>query len=213
MGVNQKKSAFLISFLFAVFVPKPFVPNDPYFYKAQKMGYRARSAFKLLEILEKFPHFLPKSGAKICDLGAAPGSFLQVLQTKNPEILVGIDLQEIIPLLGVHAFVGDIFSEEIAQSLANFAPFDVITSDLAPKTSGQKDIDQWHSVELSYRVLELSERILKKKGNILLKIFVGEDFDEFYSLFKTRFETVKTFKPKACRDRSFETYLVGFGFQ
>lgn len=194
-------------------MPKAFVPNDPYFYKAQKMGFRARSAFKLLEILEKFPHFLPKNGGKMCDLGAAPGSFLQVLHARNPEILVGIDLQEIAPMKGVTTFVGDIFSEEIAQSLSRFAPFDVLTSDLAPKTSGQKDIDQWHSVELNERVLSLCDEILKKNGNLLLKIFVGEDFDDFFRLLKSRFTTVKTFKPKACRDRSFETYLVGFGFQ
>ena len=189
-------------------MPKKFTPNDPYFYKAKKMGFRARSAFKLLEILQKFPKLLPPKNGKFCDLGAAPGSFLQVLKTKNPKILVGVDLQKIKKIDGAELFVGDIFSDEILKKLASRGQFDFLSSDLAPKTTGQKDLDQWHSVELCERVLAIFPRILKPGGNAVMKIFVGADFDDFLKKMKKKFAVVKIFKPKACRDRSFETYLV-----
>ncbi|MBI5415142.1 RlmE family RNA methyltransferase [Candidatus Peregrinibacteria bacterium] len=202
-------------------MPKAYSPQDHYFHLAKKRGFRARSAFKLEEILEKFPHLLPKK-AKVIDLGSAPGSFLQVLlekMRKHGKIL-GIDLQKIERFPGeiaeIHLLQRDIFSDIVAAEIQKVFPekVDLITSDLAPNTMGVRDVDQWKSVELNQRVLELCKRFLKPGGNLITKIFVGEDFQEFWKgEFQRKFKKSRTFKPKACRDRSFETFLIGEGFQ
>lgn len=192
-------------------MPKAFNPRDSYFRKAQEQGLRARSAFKLEDILKRFPGFLPKK-AMVLDLGCAPGSFLQVLDRFEPKLLVGVDLQDIEPIEGVEFRRGDIFSDEIGAWLRSFGGFDVITSDMAPKTTGIPDNDQFHSVELCERVLELARDILQPNGNLLLKIFVGADFDPFWAKFKKSFRKTKIYKPDASRDRSRETFLVGEGY-
>ena len=189
-------------------MPKRFNPQDAYFHKAKTEGYRARSAFKLIEINNKFRIF--RKGQSVLDLGSAPGSWLQVIQKKvgNNGKIVGIDLQEIKPLgNNVAVYQTNIFSD-IIEDLLISEKFDVITSDLAPKTSGIKDVDQWKSIELNQQVFEFAKKHLKPKGTIVLKVFVGADFQEFLKELKTYFKTVSTFKPKACRDRSFETYLI-----
>ncbi len=199
-------------------MPKAFSPQDHYFHQAKKLGYRARSAFKLIETLEKFPKLLPKK-ANVLDLGAAPGSFLQVLGEKNAGGKVcGVDLQKIEKFpknypCELELIQGDVFEESTAKEIIAFfgeKKADLITSDLAPKTSGIKGVDQWKSIELNQRVLEVCEMLLKPKGNLITKIFKGEDFEEFWTHeFRNRFETVKTFKPNSCRDRSVEFFLVG----
>jgi len=193
-------------------MPKRFNPQDAFFRKAQKEGLRARSAFKLEAILQKFPRFLPKNAA-VLDLGCCPGSFLQVLKKNNPKLLVGIDLQKTEPIAGTEIIQGDIFSDEMAKILGSFGKFDVITSDMAPNTTGIPDTDQFHSVELCERVLELCEDILAPSGNLLLKIFMGADFDPFWAKFKKSFRHAKVYKPEASRDRSRETFLVGEGYK
>ena len=193
-------------------MPQAFNPRDRFFHKAQAQGKRARSAFKLDDILVRFPRFVPGQ-AKVLDLGCAPGSFLQVLQQRQPKLLVGVDLQAIEPLADVTFRQGDIFSDEVGEWLQELGPFDVITSDMAPKTTGVPDNDQFHSVELCERVLDLSATILKPGGNLLLKIFTGADFDSFWARFKRSFRRAKTYKPEASRDRSRETFLIGEGFQ
>lgn len=199
-------------------MPKAFSPQDHYFHLAKQQGLRARSAFKLEEILSRVPSLLPKNSTVI-DLGAAPGSFLQILAKKCGENsrIIGIDLQDIEPLRGVFLLKGDIFSKEAQQNILNALEgqkADLITSDLAPKTSGIRDIDQWKSIELNQRVLELAEIFLKKGGSLVAKIFVGEDFQKFFKEeFSPRFQKVQQLKPKASRDRSFETFLVGQGWK
>ncbi|QQS59237.1 RlmE family RNA methyltransferase [Candidatus Peregrinibacteria bacterium] len=192
-------------------MPKRFNPQDGFFRKAKQDGLRARSAYKLEEILKKFPDFLPKNKV-ILDLGCAPGSFLQILSRAQPKKLIGVDLQHTDPISGVTLLQGDIFSEEVEKILLQESPFHVITSDMAPKTSGISDADQFHSVKLCERVLSLSEKILPPNGNLLLKIFVGEDFDAFWKIFRARFRKAKVFKPDASRDRSRETFLIGIAF-
>ncbi len=191
---------------------KRFNPQDVFFRKAQKQGFRARSAFKLQSILKKFPKFLQKNDS-VLDLGCYPGSFLQVLSQESPRKLVGVDLQKTDSVSHALIHQGDIFSEEIAQTLFSYGKFDVITSDMAPKTTGIPDSDQFHSVELCERVLDLSSHILRPGGNLLLKIFVGADFDPFWRQFKNSFKKAKIYKPDASRDRSRETFLVGEGYQ
>lgn len=196
-------------------MPKPYNPQDKYFHKAKEEGYKARSAFKLEEIQTKFR--ILRGGDTILDLGAAPGSFLQYAsKIIGPHgKALGMDLQEItLNLPNVRTEVCDIYANEIVDGfIKRFfetkpAKFDVVLSDLAPKTTGQKDVDQWRSIELNQQVLEIASRYLKPHGNCLMKVFQGEDFDEFLREVKSRFKTVKIAKPKAVRDRSFEVYLV-----
>lgn len=197
-------------------MPKPFSPQDHFFHLAKKKGYRARSAFKLLEIMEKFPRLIPVRGTVI-DLGSSPGSFLQVLDEKmRGGIILGIDLQMIAPLMSQRnhlSFIqGDAFSPGITTMIREvpIGKADAIVSDMAPNTMGESDVDQWRSVELNMRVLEIAKKFLRTGGNLVTKIFVGADFQEFWKdSFQKSFRKSRTFKPKSSRDRSYEMFLIG----
>lgn len=191
-------------------MPKPYKVQDHYFLEAKRQGYRARSAFKLLEIQEKF--CIAKKGDEVLDLGCAPGSFLQVLAkfVGSQGKITGIDLQETeeLPYPNVKTYTCDIFDEQKIYSLLGDQKFNLITSDLAPKTSGIKDTDQFKSIELNEQVLKLAEKYLKKNGNLILKVFVGADFQPFLKKIKQKFQKVSCFKPSSSRDRSFETFVI-----
>lgn len=196
-------------------MPKRYVPNDSWAKKAAEEGYRARSVYKLKELDEKFS--LIKPGMTIVDLGAAPGSWLQYCAGKlgNREIgrldgrIIGIDLQEIEPIESVETYIGDITKDPISL-VPNFpsSHIDLILSDLAPKTSGIKDVDQWKSIELSEAVLAVARTHLIKGGRCVMKVLRGADFDAFLRNCKKEWNDVKTCIPKACRDRSKEIYIV-----
>lgn len=194
-------------------VNKSYKVKDPYFLRAKKLGYRARSAFKLLDIQKKFRLIL--QGDSVIDLGAAPGSFMQVILELVGEQgkVLGVDLQAIEPLDRKNAFFiqGDIFHTEPllkAMHSAGFEKVDVVTSDLAPKTSGVRDLDQGRSVELTEQAYLLSKKLLKNGGHFVGKVFMGEDLQNLLKEVKKDFKTVSLFKPPSCRDRSFETYIV-----
>lgn len=195
-------------------MPKPYQVQDHYFQLAKERGYRARSAFKLLDIQEKF-HLIHR-GDVVVDLGAAPGSFLQVIEelVGGAGTAVGFDLQEIEPFgkENVHAFVQDIMDKDaILAKLEELGVkrADVVTSDLAPKTSGIRDLDQGRSAELTDQAFFLATRILKKGGNFVGKIFEGEEMKLLIKRMKTRFKKVSVYKPPSSRDRSFETFVIG----
>lgn len=195
-----------------------FVVQDKYFQQAKQDGYRARSAYKLKEIQRKFK--LIKKGDAVVDLGAAPGSFMQViLELVGPKGQVfGIDLQDIeaFDRPNVHRMKADIFNkEEVMDALLSkdFEKIDVLTSDLAPKTSGIKDVDQGLSAELTDQALYIATQVLKPGGNFVGKVFEGADFQWLLRRVKRKFKKVKVFKPNACRDRSYETYIIGIGFK
>ncbi len=197
---------------------KSFNVRDKYFKKAKDQGYRARSAFKLLEIQKKFR--LIKKGDVVVDLGAAPGSFIQVISEIVGEdgMVAGIDLEEMQPmdLFNVTLLQGDIFNEEpLVRFLedAGYKPADVVTSDLAPKTSGIRDLDQGRSMQLTDQAAEIAMKILKPGGDFIGKIFQGEELHHFLIKMKRHFKKVQTYKPKATRERSFETYVIAEGFQ
>lgn len=199
------------------FMTKPYQVQDKYFQLAKERGYRARSAFKLLEIQKKFKLLRP--GQAIVDLGAAPGSFLQVIQEIVGENghAFGVDLQAIEPFDSSHVktMVGDIFDKEgvlAALSAAGFSKVDGVTSDLAPKTSGIKDVDTGLSAELTDQAFYLSTLLLKPGGFFVGKIFEGSEFQKVLRRVKGKFREVSVFKPEACRDRSYETYIVARGF-
>ena len=191
---------------------KPRQIQDKYFKRAKAAGYRARSVYKLQEIQEKF-HLL-KPTDNVLDLGAAPGSFLQYISRLlvDPAVAIGVDLT---PIATVHprvkTYVGDIFDEALLNNIFtqnNWHHADVITSDLAPKTTGIKDLDQARSIELNTQALQLASRYLKKNGHLLMKVFQGEDFPRLLRQTKTAFKQVHVFKPHACQDASRETYIV-----
>ncbi len=196
---------------------KSFQVHDKFFHRAKKEGYRARSAYKLKEIQSKFN--VIEKGDFVVDLGAAPGSFMQVIieLIGSEGAVIGIDLQEIetFDQANVYSLKRDIYDKDLLmQDLKSvgFTNIDVLTSDLAPKTSGIKDIDQARSVELTDQAFYLATRLLKTGGNFIGKVFEGEDFPWLLRRVKKRFKKVKVFKPSACRSRSCETYIVGLSF-
>lgn len=195
--------------------PQPFIVKDNYFHKAKKQGFRARSVFKLEEIQEVFQ--LVKPDMKVCDIGAAPWSFMQYIKKILGEswLLIGIDLKKIDTIGGKNIFTleHDIFDYEslkprIEEIIGGGEKFDLITSDIAPKTTWVKDVDQYASVELNTEILKMSDTFLKKGWNLLLKVFKWEDFFELTREIKKRFSQIKEYKPLACRDRSFEEYVI-----
>ena len=199
-------------------MPKPYKVRDKYFHRAKDQGYRARSAFKLQEIQRKFR--LIKRGDTVVDLGAAPGSFMQVIAELVGEEgrVIGIDLQDMIPFEEANMWTmkGDIYESEAvlnAFKKAGFEGVDVVTSDLAPKTTGIRDIDQGASAELTDQACFLATKLLKPGGHFVGKVFEGQDMHWLLRRVKRRFKTVKVFKPNACRDRSFEKYIVAMNLK
>jgi 23S rRNA (uridine2552-2'-O)-methyltransferase len=196
---------------------KQFIVQDPYFEKAKKLGYRARSAFKLIEIQEKYHLIEPRM--HVLDIGAAPGSFVQVI-SKIVDLdhkVVGIDITKIDPNFGrpnIHLLQESIFEYEKIRIFLDSIwvwQFDLITSDIAPSTTGMSGVDQYRSIELNLAILDVAKVFLKKWGNLVLKVFVGEDINDLMWPLKENFQKVSRFKPKACRDRSFEEYFIGLG--
>lgn len=193
-------------------MPKRYTPNDKWSQKAQEEGYRARSVYKLEELDTKFRLLQP--GMTVLDLGAAPGSWLQyVAQKIGPQgKAIGMDLSEIEPIAdNVSLYVQDITDvdgvEEILKNESMDA-VDLVLSDLAPKTSGVKDVDQWRSIELSQSVRDIADRVLRPKGTCVMKVFRGADFDEFLLELKQVWDHVKVYVAHTSRDRSREVYIV-----
>ncbi len=182
--------------------------QDKYFRMSKEQGYLARSAFKLIEINDKFRIFTRSQ--TVLDLGSFPGSWLQViLKQHQVKDLIGIDLQEIkLKDPKLSNYQADITDPYKLATILNSKKFDLITADLAPKTSGIRDADQYHAVELNLSVLRIAKLYLKPQGKLVTKVFVGADFARLIKAAKQQFKHVKNFKPKACRDRSFETYLI-----
>ena len=190
-----------------------FVARDEYALKAQKEGYRARSVYKLLELQDRFN--LIEENSKVIDIWAAPWSFLQAIAkiVKNEKI-IWVDIQEIKPLWNTNiiTIVHDIFDYEwLSKKLIEINwdnKFDVITSDIAPSTTGVFDVDQYASVELNIAICEFSDVFLKKGWKMILKVFKWQDFNDLVKEVKKRFNSMKTYKPLACRDSSHEEYVV-----
>ncbi|MBP9779676.1 RlmE family RNA methyltransferase [Candidatus Gracilibacteria bacterium] len=196
---------------------KQFEVHDPYFAKAKALGYRARSAFKLLEIQDKYRILRP--GMNVLDIAAAPGSFLQVIAKiiGQKGKAVGIDIQKIDPNFGfsnIFLLQESIFEFEKIRTYLDslqIGQFDVITSDIAPFTTGMTGVDQYRSIELNLAILDVAEIFLKRGGVLVLKVFAGEDIEDLIGPVKQKYQKLNRFKPKACRDRSFEEYFVCSG--
>lgn len=188
--------------------------RDPFLLKARKENYRSRAAFKLVQILQKYKLIRP--GNRVLDLGAAPGSWSQVLVKEvGPKgQVVGIDLLEIVPLDGASLIKGDICDPKNQAEIARLAPngFDAIFSDMAPNTSGVHHADCGNSADLVHLVLDLSAQWLKPGGNFAAKVFEGAEYKDLHSRTKRLFQFAKSYKPEASLSESREIYLIGQGY-
>jgi 23S rRNA (uridine2552-2'-O)-methyltransferase len=188
--------------------------NDEFVKRAQKEGYRARAAYKLIEIDDKDK--LIKPGMTIVDLGATPGSWSQVAtqRLKGQGRIIALDLLEMEPIKGVEFIQGDFREEGILRQLENSLQgkqVDLVIADMAPNMSGITIVDQAGAAYLTELALEFSRDWLKPSGNFLVKVFIGAGFDEILASMRGLFDKVVTRKPKASRGRSNEVYLLGLG--
>jgi 23S rRNA (uridine2552-2'-O)-methyltransferase len=184
--------------------------------KARKEGYPARSVYKLMEIDKKFG--LVKPGARILDIGAAPGSWslwlLKRLAGKG--LLAAVDLQDLAIREAAENFLfvrGDLYDAEVRSRLLAAGPFALVLSDAAPGTTGNRFVDQSASEALVEAVIDYAEASLAPGGAFAAKIFQGGAEAALLKRLRGRFAMAKSFKPEACRAGSFETYLVATGFK
>jgi 23S rRNA (uridine2552-2'-O)-methyltransferase len=186
---------------------------DPFVAKARAHGYRSRAAFKLSEIDDRF--HLIRRGARIVDLGCAPGGWLQVALERGAGAVVGVDLLEMAPLAGVSVLQGDFTEPDTGSRLIaalGGAP-DLIVSDMAPNTTGHRRTDHLRIVGLIEAASEFAIESLKPGGVFLAKAFQGGETAEVLALLKAHFSDVRHVKPKASRADSSELYLLARGFK
>lgn len=183
--------------------------KDHYYRLAKEEGYRARSAYKLLQINEKF--HLIKKGDCVVDLGAAPGGWLQVAKDLSGGTVAGVDLEKIAPIPGVLTLEADITRDEtlelIRESIGGSA--DVVICDAAPNLSGAWDVDHSRSIDLARSALRMARKLIKPGGNFLVKVFQGDMFMDYLFEVKREFEKSQAHSPKASRRESAETYIIG----
>ena len=194
--------------------------NDPYVKLAQKEGYRARAAYKLKEIDEALRLIRP--GHTVVDLGSAPGAWSQYVRRKlAPEgaasgqlngRIIALDILPMEPIEGVELLQGDFREESVLQQLQEMIQgkkADVVVSDMAPNLSGVESADSARVAHLIELALEFAQQHMKPEGALVTKVFHGSGYSQLVELFKQYFVTVKPVKPKASRDKSSETFLVG----
>ena len=196
---------------------KPYDPKDFYYRKAKAEGLRARSAFKIDEIVRR--HRLLGPGQAVLDLGAAPGGFLQVLAEAVGErgVAVGVDLEPVRNLgkRWVKTAIVDLLAPDALDRIRalHAGPFDLVTSDMAPKTIGVKVTDEARSLELCRMALGVARETLRLGGAFVTKVFMGGDFQVFKKEVAELFDDVNVVRPQATRERSYEVYLLGRGFR
>jgi len=183
--------------------------RDAYVRQSKVDGYRARSAYKLIEIDEKFKIF--KGGLTVIDIGAAPGSWSQYASkvVKNGKI-ISIDLKDMEPINNTFQIKGDFTENETQQKIKEFltGKSDVVMSDMAVNTTGIKNIDSIQTGELCKEAMVFSKDIISNGGFFVSKIFMGGSFNEIVQLGKKIFKEVKVFKPKSSRKDSKESFII-----
>lgn len=203
--------------------------TDPYVKLAQKEGYRARAAYKLKEIDEELR--LLKPGQLVVDLGAAPGAWSQYVRRRfapkdagaggaaRGELdgaIIALDLVDFEPIEGVHFIQGDFREDSVAAQLQEVLAgrqVDVVVSDMAPNLSGIESSDSARIADLVELAIEFARNNLRPEGALVCKVFHGSGYSQLVELFKRTFRVVKPIKPKASRDKSAETFLVGRGLK
>lgn len=198
--------------------------NDTYVKLAQKEGYRARAAYKLKEIDEQFG--LIKPGHVVVDLGSSPGAWSQYLRRRlSPGgaamgqldgTIISLDILPMEPIEGVAFLQGDFRDEEVLarlQQAVQGRPVDVVVSDMAPNLSGVESVDAVRIAHLIELAVDFAVHHLRPDGALVVKLFHGSGYTQLVQLFKDTFRVVKPVKPKASRDKSSETFLVGIGLK
>ncbi|MBK8526700.1 MAG: RlmE family RNA methyltransferase [Rubrivivax sp.] len=201
--------------------------TDPYVRQAQAEGYRARAAYKLKEIDEA--HRLLRPGQVVVDLGSAPGAWSQYLRRRfAPKVagvggaatgaldgtLIALDLLPMEPIDGVQFLQGDFREDAVLQALEQALAgraVDVVVSDMAPNLSGIASVDSARMADLVELAVDFCEKHLRPQGALVAKVFHGSGYNQLVERFRRSFRVVKAHKPKASRDRSAETFLVGIG--
>lgn len=203
--------------------------HDTYVKLAHKDGYRSRAAYKLKEIDEAL--HLIKPGQLVVDLGAAPGAWSQYVRRKfAPKdvgaggaamgelngTIIALDLLEFEPIEGVQYIQGDFREDEVLQQLRQAVgdrPVDVVVSDMAPNLSGIDVTDAARIAHLVELAIDFAQNHLKKDGALVCKVFHGSGYSQLVEMFREHFKVCKAIKPKASRDKSAETFLVGIGLK
>ena len=198
--------------------------NDPWVKLAHKEGYRARAAYKLKEIDETLG--LIKPGHRVVDLGSSPGAWSQYVRRRlSPQgaavgelngTIISIDLLPMEPIEGVQFLQGDFREPEVLaalEALVDGRKLDVVVSDMAPNLSGVESVDAARISHLIELAVDFAVQHLKPEGALVVKVFHGSGYSQLVQLFKDTFRVVKPLKPKASRDRSSETFLVGIGLK
>jgi 23S rRNA (uridine2552-2'-O)-methyltransferase len=187
--------------------------NDPYVAKARAQGYRSRAAFKLIELDDKFK--LITKGARVVDLGAAPGGWTQVAIQRGARSVVGLDLLPIDEVAGATLLQGDFHDPDMPARLAELlgGQADIVLSDMAPNTSGHAPTDHLRIMALAELALDFATRILAPGGSFVTKLFQGGSEKTMLTTLKQSFAQVRHAKPPASRKDSSELYVVATGFK
>jgi len=180
--------------------------------KAKKEGFRSRAAYKLKEIQKR--HHVIRRDDNVVDLGAAPGSWLQVIRGLTDGKVIGIDLSPLMPLEGVETIVGDFSRPDIMDRiLSQMEQVSVVVCDAAPHITGNHSYDQAVATSLGDDALTFACHVLKRGGNFVMKGFQGDLFEEFLAQVKEHFMIVHLFRPQSSRKGSAEIYLIGKNFK
>ncbi|MEM2787067.1 MAG: SAM-dependent methyltransferase [Archaeoglobaceae archaeon] len=185
--------------------------RDHYYWEAKKQGYRSRAAFKLKQINRDFR--LIRKGDLVLDLGATPGGWSQVA-VELGAFVVAVDINPMEKLEGVTFIQGDITDESLVETLLEISDcYDVVMSDASPKISGVWTVDHLRSIDLARASFRIAQQVLRLGGNFLVKVFQGEEIQNFYNELKPHFGFKKFHSPKASRKSSAEIYFIGKGFK
>ena len=182
--------------------------RDQFFKKSKTLGYRSRASFKLIELNKKFKFI--KKNTNLLDLGSCPGGWSQVASKIITEgKILAIDIKEMEPVQNVKFLKSDILKKDTKETVIKFFQnkLDVIISDMAADTTGNKSLDSIRTNQLCANIIEFSQKTLKPKGVLISKLFMGDDFIEVKNLAKSIFKNVNFFKPESSRNESKETYL------
>jgi 23S rRNA (uridine2552-2'-O)-methyltransferase len=194
-----------------------FKVKDHYYNKAKQENFLARSIYKLEEVDKKYS--IIRANDNVLDLGYYPGSWIQYIsnQIKPNGKVVGIDIQPINPKLSkldnVTLFQKDMFDINHLADLAVDSLFDVVVSDMAPKTTGIKSVDQIRSLELVEKVITVLPRFLKPGGNFVIKVFESQDAQDYFKSQKNLFKKISFLRPKSTRSVSKEYFMIGQNYQ
>lgn len=186
---------------------KPEFAGDRYYRRAMREGYRSRAVYKLAEIEKRFR--IIRQDDAVVDLGAAPGSWLQEIRTMTEGKVIGVDLNPITPIDGVTTIVGDFTDPRVVEQVRAIAGVvNVVVSDASPKLSGQSSYDQARAIALGEEALAFAVKVLKRGGNLLMKSFQGELFNDLLNEVRRHFYSVRVYHTTASRKGSAEVYIV-----